>query len=249
LRAETFADHYSHARLFYRSQSEIEQAHMASALVFELSKVGLKHVRMRMLANLRNVDESLAKRVAQGMAHELPPKSKAAKEPSDMDPSPGLRLIGKYPETLKGRVVGVLVTDGADASLMGALRKDVEAAGAKVRIVAPRIGGVTLSDGSKLEADGQLQGSPSVIFDAVAFVVSTHGCSQLLDEGAAISFAHDAFGHLKAIGFTAEAAPLLEKAGVKADTGVADLNAGTQAFIEQARTRQWAREAKVRMLA
>jgi catalase len=31
LRPESFADHYSQARLFYRSQSEIEQAHIASA--------------------------------------------------------------------------------------------------------------------------------------------------------------------------------------------------------------------------
>jgi catalase len=64
-----------------------------------------------------------------------------------------------------------------------------------------------------------------------------------------VSFAHDAFGHLKAIGFTAEAAPLLEKAGVERDAGVVDLNAGTQAFVAQARTRQWAREPQVRMLA
>ena len=39
IRPESFADHYSQARMFYRSQSPLEQAHMASALVFELSKV------------------------------------------------------------------------------------------------------------------------------------------------------------------------------------------------------------------
>ncbi|RZJ38126.1 MAG: catalase, partial [Brevundimonas sp.] len=39
IRAETFADHYSQARLFFQSQTEPEQAHLASALVFELSKV------------------------------------------------------------------------------------------------------------------------------------------------------------------------------------------------------------------
>ena len=53
-----FADHYSQARLFFRSQTEIEQAHLASALVFELSKVTLEHVRSRVLSNLRNVDET-----------------------------------------------------------------------------------------------------------------------------------------------------------------------------------------------
>jgi catalase len=249
LRAETFADHYSHARLFFRSQTEIEQAHMASALVFELSKVALPHVRVRMVANLRNVDENLAARVAHGLNLELPAKAHAAAEPKDMKPSPGLRIVGKYPESLKGRVVGVLVTDGADGTLIAAIRAAVEGEGAKVKIVAPRIGGVTLADGSSLPADGQLQGSPSVIFDAVAIVVSAEGCAQLLKEGAAIDFAQHAFGHLKAIGFTAEAMPLLQKAGVEPDAGVVDLNGGASAFLAPARTRQWAREPKVRILA
>ena len=249
LRAETFADHYSHARLFYRSQTEIEQAHLASAIVFELSKVALPHVRNRMLANLRNVDETLASRVANGLAMDLPPKSKAAVEPQDMGSSPALRIVGKYPDTLKGRVVGVLVSEGADGALVAALRTAVEGEGAKFKIVAPKIGGVTLRDGSKLPADGQLQGSPSVIFDAVALVLSTEGCAQLLKEGAAIDFAKDAFGHLKAIGYTAEARPLLDKAGVEPDAGVIDLAAGANGFLAPARTRQWDREPKVRILA
>ena len=65
-RSESFADHYSQARLFYRSQGEHEQAHIASSFVFELSKVGLLEVPLRMVANLRNVDEDLARRVAEG---------------------------------------------------------------------------------------------------------------------------------------------------------------------------------------
>ncbi|HSK41173.1 MAG TPA: catalase HPII, partial [Arenibaculum sp.] len=102
---------------------------------------------------------------------------------------------------------------------------------------------------SKLPADGQLQGSPSVIFDAVALVLSQEGCTQLLKEGAAIDFAQDAFGHLKAIGFTSEAMPLLDKEGVQRDAVVVDLSAGPDAFLSPARTRQWDREPGVRMLA
>ena len=45
IRAESFADHYSQARQFYRSQTPPEQAHIASALVFELSKVAHVHIR------------------------------------------------------------------------------------------------------------------------------------------------------------------------------------------------------------
>ena len=249
LRAETFADHYSHARLFFRSQTEIEQAHLASALVFELSKVELPHVRTRMLANLRNVDEKLAARVAAGLAMDLPPKSKAAAEPMDMKPSPGLRIVGKYPPTLKGRMVGILVSDGADGTLVEAIKTAVEGEGARVKIVAPKVGGVILADGSKMAADGQLQGSPSVLFDAVALVLSRDGCAALLNESAAIDFASFAFAHLKAIGFTAESKPLLDKAGVVPDAGIVDLSAGPAGFLAPACTRQWDREPKVRMLA
>jgi catalase len=249
LRAETFADHYSHARLFWRSQTGPEKAHLATAIVFELSKVSLGHVRTRVVANLRNVDEELARRVADGLAmEELPPKSPAAMEPMDLDPSPGLRIIGKYPETLMGRKVGILVTDGADGAVVDAVKAAVEKEGAQAKIVAPKIA-VTLAGGRRLAADGQLDGTPSIVFDAVALVVSEEGCAELLTNGAAIDFAKDAFGHLKAIGMVAAAQPLLDKAGVEPDAGVVDLASGADGFVAPARTRQWDREPKVRMLA
>ncbi len=78
VRPESFADHYSQARLFFRSLAAPEQAHLASALVFELSKVGLEHVRLRVLSNLINVDPDLAKRVADGLNMQLPKASPAA---------------------------------------------------------------------------------------------------------------------------------------------------------------------------
>ena len=249
LRAETFADHYSHARLFYRSQTAIEQAHMASALVFELSKCSLEHVRNRILGNLQNVDADLAARVAAGLNMPLPKANPAAVAPQDMDASPALRIVGKYPETLEGRAVGILVTDGADGAVVEAVRAAAVADGASVKIIAPKIGGVTLKGGKLLKPDGQLAGTPSVLFDAVAVVVSEAGCADLLGESAAVDFVANAFVHLKAIGFTPEAQPLLDKANVQADAGVVALAGDAAAFLPPARTRQWDREPKVRMLA
>ncbi|WP_309604088.1 catalase [Phenylobacterium sp.] len=249
LRAESFADHYSQARLFYASQTPIEQAHIASALVFELSKCAFDHVRNRVLANLGNVDAGLAGRVAAGLGVDLPARSKPAVEPIDLDLSPALRIVGKSPPTLMGRTVGVLVTDGADGAVVKAVRRACEAQGAAVKIIAPKIGGVTLANGKRLKADGQLAGSPSVIFDAVALVLSKDGCAQLLGDSAAIDFVANAFVHLKAIGFTPQAQPLLDKAGVHPDPGIVDLAKGGEAFLEPASTRQWAREPKVRTLA
>ena len=249
LRAESFADHYSQARLFFRSQTEIEQAHLASAFVFELSKVSLEHVRIRVLGNLRNVDEALAQRVADGMGAPLPEAAQPAVDPVDLKASPALRIVGKYPETLKGRKVGVLVADGSDGAIVEAVKGVIEGDGGAVFIVAPKIGGAKLADGSLLAADGQLAGSPSVLFDAVAIILSDEACAKLLTESAAVDFVKDAFGHLKAIGHTPQAQPLLEKAGVNPDEGVVDLTTSAQAFLDPARTRQWDREPKVRTLA
>ena len=249
LRAETFADHYSQARLFFRSQTEIEQAHLASAIVFELSKVSLANVRERVLANLQNVDKTLAQRVADGLNLPLPEASDPGVAPIDLDASPALRIVGKYPDTLKGRKVAILVADGSDGAVVDAVKAEVEGDGGSIFIVAPKIGGAKLRDGKTLAADGQLAGSPSVLFDAVAIVLSEDGCAQMLKEGAAVDFAKDAFGHLKAIGHTAEAQPLLDKAGVEPDAGVIDLSKAPKGFLAPARTRQWDREPKVRMLA
>lgn len=249
LRAESFADHYSQARLFFRSQTEIEQAHLASAIVFELSKVTLAHVRERVLANLQNVDETLAQRVADGLNLPLPKASDPGVAPIDLDASPALRIVGKYPDTLKGRKVAILVADGSDGAVVDAVKAAVEGDGGSVFIVAPKIGGAKLKDGKTLVADGQLAGSPSALFDAVAIILSENGCAQILKEGAAVDFAKDAFGHLKAIGHTPEAQPLLDKAGVEPDAGVIDLSKAPKSFLAPARTRQWDREPKVRMLA
>ncbi|MEN3746469.1 catalase [Sphingomonas sp. HF-S3] len=247
IRAERFADHYSQARLFYRSQTENEQAHIASSFVFELSKVGLlDQVPPRMVANLRNVDEDLAKRVADGLGIDLPPKAEAAREPVDMNPSEALSIHRNMKETLEGRAVGILIADGTDAAALDAVIAAVDGAKGKPVIVAPKVGGATLSDGSTRKADGQLAGTPSQLFDAVAVVLSDEGCKTLLKEGAAVQWVMDAFGHLKAIGASDAAQPLLDKAGVEADDGVTGLDDG---FVEAAARRFYDREPKVRMLA
>ena len=248
IRPASFADHYSQARLFFRSLAAPEQAHLASALVFELSKVEIEAIRTRMLGNLVNVDPDLAKRVAAGLAMDLPKASPTAAPVQDLDLSPALRIIEgeRQLDTLKSRAVGVLIADGSDAKALDKVVKAVTKAGGRPVVIAPKIGGVKLSDGSLRKADGQLAGTPSVTVDAIALVLSAEGCAALLKEGAAVQFVMDAFGHLKAIGATAEAGPLLDKAGAQTDEGVTDLG---DAFISAAGKRFWDREPKVRTLA
>ncbi|MCE4226204.1 catalase [Methylobacterium sp. C25] len=247
IRPESFADHYSQARLFWRSMDPAEQAHIASAFVFELSKVSLEHVRLATMANLRNVDEALAKRVADGLAMDLPDASPTSAPVIDMEPSPALRVIRGPLEkhTLEGRTVGILLADGSDAEDLQKLRDAVKKAGGLSITIAPKVGAVPLSDGTKLKADAQLFGQPSVTVDACAVLLAAEACAKLVKEGAAVQWVMDAFGHLKAIGHNPGAQALLDKAGVEPDDGVVALDA----FVTAATKRYWDRESKVRTLA
>lgn len=249
LRPASFADHYSQARQFYSSQTQFEQTHIASALAFELSKVDTLHVRAAMVGHLRHIDADLAQRVADALALEkLPPAPPSAVPVQNFKPSPALRTIGKMKPSLDGRTVAILVADGSDGATITSIAQAVRAAGATVKIVAPKVGGAKLADGTLLSADGQLSGTPSVMFDAVALVLSREGAETLSQDAAAVDFVRDAYGHLKAIAFDRGAEALLDQAHVQKGAGVVKTSAKA-AFLTAAKTRQWEREKTLRMLA
>jgi catalase len=249
-RSPTFADHYSQARMFWKSMTEPEQKHIVGAFTFELSKVETLAVRTRMLGHLDVIEPELGARVADGLgmvgqADTITP----AREPIELDPSPALSILAKAPATLQGRKVGVLVADGVDGKLVAALRAAVEKEGAQLEVIAPKIGGATAADRSRLPADHMISGGPSVIFDHVAIIPGAAGLPALLAEAAAIDWVSDAFTHCKVLGVVGEAMPLLEKARVKPDAGVIDLSGkpGIAGFIARAKLgRIWTREPAVR---
>ena len=222
IRAESFSDHFSQALMFFNSQTEPEQNHIISAFIFELSKVDTKAVRERMLGQLANVDPAIAQRVADGLGMLGPIKSIPAKVAvrTDLAASDMLSIVKKMKPGLKTKLVGVLVADGTDTAAVLALETAVGKAGGHVKIVAPKIGGAVGADGSLLEADFQLAGGPSVLFDAVYVALSEDGAKLLSTEAAALAWVHDAFSHLKVIGATAGSRALLDAAGVVPDAGV-----------------------------
>ncbi|RVB23121.1 catalase, partial [Mesorhizobium sp. M7A.F.Ca.CA.004.05.1.1] len=154
LRAESFADHYSQARQFFNSQTPPEQRHIAMALTFELSKVQAPAIRERMVSHLLNIDETLATTVADKLGiRDLPEPAEAAVPPrDDLPPSPALSIIQNGPNSFEGRKVGVMLSDGADVALFEELRSAIEAEGAVMEVVAPKVGGVEAADGTHIEA-------------------------------------------------------------------------------------------------
>ncbi|WHO39451.1 catalase [Sphingobium sp. AP49] len=244
IRADAFADHYSQARMFYLSQTQNEQAHIASAIVFELSKVAMPHVRLRVLARLRNIDEKLAERVADGLAIDLPEKAPAARELVEMPVSDALSIQKNAKDGFVGKKVGILFAEGSDKAMVEKLKTGVEKAGGSVFLVAPRVGALKVKGGT-LEADGKLDGSPSVLFDAIASVLMPENAEALSKQGAAVQWFMDAYGHCKTIAHCPGTQIILDKAGVEKDDGVIP----NEMLLELGPKRHWAREPKIRDLA
>ncbi|GGY73130.1 catalase [Marinobacter zhanjiangensis] len=252
VRSELFADHYSQARQFYISQTDIEKRHIKNAFVFELSKVERLDIRERMVSHLLNVDDDLARDVGKGLGlKEMPEAAEAAMTPrTDLPESPALSIILNGPKSFKGRKVGVLVSEGVDAALFAKLKEAVEAEGAKLAVVAPTIGGVKDSDGNALAADEKVDGGPSVVFDAVVLLPSEENVDELAKDATARDFVDDAFAHCKFIGYSPAASKLFDSVGLTAmlDDGCVSLNGpgDTSKFIEACRVlRYWPREEKV----
>jgi len=227
VRPELFADHYSQSRQFYISQTPVEQRHIGDAFTFELSKCDRVDIRARMVAGLRNVDEDLATYVADGLGLELPKAAPAARPPlTDLPPSDALSILKNGPTSLAGRKIGVLVTDGANAAILDALLGAAESEHVTIELVAPVVGAVTLDDGSVRKGDQQVDGGPSVLYDAVVILTSAAGAVELAHKPPARDFVSDAYAHAKFIGCGSEATALLEAAGVSAqmDAGMVPLS-------------------------
>ncbi len=118
----SFSDHFSQARLFYRSLSNTEQAHVKQAYSFELGKCTNTAVRERQLQCLVEIDLDLAQAVATVLGLALP-------EPQQQIPdaplSPALSQIGgTWP--VAGRKVAVIFDQSSPegmADLASALTK------------------------------------------------------------------------------------------------------------------------------
>jgi catalase len=245
VRSATFADHYSQARLFYRSITEPEQKHLRKAITFELSKLETEAIRLRMLGHLELIDEDLEEQVRDGLGVEGGvEKITPARQPIDLEPSPSLRLYGRYKKALSGRKVGVLLGAGFDAQLKKALVAAISKENARVALIAAKIKGETDADGELTPADMALRASPSVLFDAVVVLAGPDGDETLAADPDAVAFLMDATRHCKAVAWSG-IPTLADKAAIEGGDGLIPLEGKSAVgnFIAAAKQgRFWERE-------
>src|SRR5690606_13263957 len=153
-RSESFSDHFSQPRLFYRSQAPHEQKHIVDAYVFELSKVERKYIREReVLEVLCNIDLDLAQQVADQLGIEIPAEKKAATFP-EVKVSPRLSFEAFKPEDIKARKIALLVHNKANEASIKAVQSWAESEGAVVDVLTPKPGPVLGQQGEVIPSDG-----------------------------------------------------------------------------------------------
>ncbi|MDO9520634.1 MAG: catalase [Pseudohongiella sp.] len=215
---DKFADHYTQATLFWDSQTDWEKKHIVGGFRFELSKVTIPAIRERMLSSLVNVSAELASAVADGLGTEVPvamPLAIAVPVTPEVKSSAALSLTALPGDgSIRTRKIALLAADNIEGASVLMLIKTLSAAGAILRIVAPRIGPVATSDGTHIEADASFENSPSVLFDAVILPDGQSGIDTLSQLPQVKEFISHQYLHGKTILAIGSSQKLLEPAGV-----------------------------------
>ena len=221
VRSETFADHFSQAALFWRSQSNWEQDHIVAAFCFELGKLEVAAVRERMVSVLTQVDKKLAQRVADGLGMAVPASPAGAEDVPRTDKpkvDAALSMANTHNDSIAGRKIAVLVADGVDAAAIETARKALEAGGAAVKLIAPRIGPIDSAEDGAIKVDHSFPTVSSVLFDAL-YVPGGSSAEALCSNAHAVLFVKEAYKHGKAIAASGNGVALITKAAQSSGTG------------------------------
>ena len=248
---EKFADHFTQATLFYESQTPVEQAHIAAAFRFELSKVTVAAIRERTVAMLRNASEDLAQQVADGLGMSpLPdaqPRALPNPEAPEVTVSPALSLTARPGEaSVNAMKVALLMAAGVDGQSLAQVQSALLAQGAVPKLVAPRIGPVKAVDGSVLMAEASMENEPGFLFDALVLPDGETAVAALAADEHTMAFITDQYRHGKTILALGASSALLDQAGLpeqlsdgSADPGLLKATArgvatGIKAFVKAA---------------
>jgi catalase len=222
---EKFAEHYAQATLFWRSQTPIEQQHIIDGFRFELTRVQTPAIRERVVSQLRNVDETLARGVAHGLGMALPEAMSTVVPPitPEVEQSPALSLLARPGDgTIATRRIALLVADGMDVAAMADLYAQLTDAGALPRYVGRRLGSIESDGAEPLPVEVTFEAGPSVMWDAVVLPSGEAAADQLAMDDQVCEFVMQQWRHNKAMLVPRSAEIILHASGVDIDMDLGD---------------------------
>lgn len=182
-RSRSFLDHYSQAILFYESQTDVEQRHIADAFSFELGKVKRVEIRRNIIKMINLVNDDLAKYVADKLGLPLPkgiPENMQHSPDAEREEyetvfvKPKLRqsnalsiLKNQKKDSIRTRKIAILCDDGVDGKQINEFKKTLMDESAMVKVVASHFGTLKDTAGTDIGIDDTVLTSASVLFDAL----------------------------------------------------------------------------------
>ncbi|AUS88500.1 catalase [Lysinibacillus capsici] len=226
-RSESFKDHFSQARLFWLSMTDIEKKHIIDAFSFELGKVKNKAIRKQVVDMYAHVSYSLASAIAERIGI-VPPVE--VEVPHIQQTSPAVSQVINAKESVKSNKVAVIVTENSSEKLNELiatfLSEDIV-----VELVSNKQGIV-----SGYEIHETFATTSSVLYDGVYV---TGAFQNSYEQAKAEQFIEQAYQHCKTIGYTENVLFLqhiANKHGVATDP---------KSFVHAlAKHRHWVRECK-----
>ena len=217
-RSETFSDHFSQPRLYYKSLAPHEQKHVVDAYTFELSKVQRKHIRERQVQQiLANIDLDLARQVGANLGIEVPDLTLDYKKTA-VEKSAKLSFLAFPPEDIQGRKVAVLIHNLVKSDSLEAIKNWAIKEGAVVHLLAPSLAPVKDHKDNIIVADGMQMAEPSIAYDAV-IIPDGDNLNAVMQDGVSRHYLLEAYKHLKPIAFLGNKSDLLEPLGLVPDEG------------------------------
>lgn len=226
-RSESFKDHFSQARLFWLSMTDIEKKHIIDAFSFELGKVKNKAIRKQVVDMYAHVSYSLASAIAERIGI-VPPVE--VEVPHIQQTSPAVSQVINAKESVKSNKVAVIVTENSSEKLNELiatfLSEDIV-----VELVSNKQGIV-----SGYEIHETFATTSSVLYDGVYVTGAFQNSYQ---QAKAEQFIEQAYQHCKTIGYTKNVLFLQHIAN---KNGVAN---DPKSFVHAlAKHRHWVRECK-----
>ncbi|HAF6116882.1 TPA: catalase HPII [Salmonella enterica] len=199
-RSPSFGEYYAHPRLFWLSQTPIEQQHIIDAFSFELGKVARAYIRERVVDQLAH--EGVAHNLGFALTHE---QTQIAPPPdvNGLKKDPALSLYAVPDGDVKGRVVAILLNDKVNAADLLTILQALKAKGVHAKLLYSRMGEVTADDGSTLTIAATFAGAPSLTVDAV--IVPCGNIADIESCGDARYYLLEAYKHLKPIALAGDA--------------------------------------------
>jgi catalase len=201
--SESFNDHFSQPRMFWNSLSPVEKKDLTNNLTFHLQKVKSKSVRQQNVNMWVNVDQGMARELADNLGVERPSGTNVP-----VTASSGAISQANTPHYAYTQRLAVLIGDEFNGEEIVRVLKSLQKKGVFIHIISDQLGNVRGTDGTTIKVDDTFLTTDPTLFDSIYVVGGTSKEQQKFNENIK-EFVNNQYKFYKPIGVAESGEPYL----------------------------------------